>query len=146
MTASCYDMWSICLWFTKAQRNGETFRGRALQITACALQAKIVPPSESCARKESNRPGSTGVHFRACTPQQYCLCPPSVSEISFQDKKHHYTLRLSLKFCAEDLFFVLHPRICGQKARFAQLNSAPPGNKSALPSETRAKKEGKRPT
>ena len=53
------------------------FRDRApTQITAYGPQAKIVPLSEDCAPKESNRPAVTGVHFGACAPPQNTAFAP----------------------------------------------------------------------
>ena len=97
---------------TQARCLGRAFRGRAPQITACALPSKKRAP---CAQKESNRPGATRVCFGACAPPKYCLCPPSVSKVLFQDKKHECTPKLSLRFCAEDLFFVFTLEFVGKK-------------------------------
>ena len=56
--------------FRQAGATG-AFRGCAPQITACAPLARIVfPQSEGSAPKESNKPGATGVHCRACAPQK----------------------------------------------------------------------------
>ena len=59
----------------------------------CTSKSLLVPPkrevcplSEVCALKESNRPGATGVYFKASTPQNTACASKSVSKISLRKK------------------------------------------------------------
>ena len=72
------------------------------------------------------------------------LCPPSVSKVSFQDEKHEWMLRRSLRFCGEDLFFFLFftPEFVGKNRNTH--HKIPPGYERAHPSENCASKGGKR--
>ena len=80
----------------------------------------LCPPSEDCASKENNRSSGTWAYFRVCAPQN-TACAPQAWVVPFQDEKHEWTPRRSLRFRAEDpLFFGLYPWICGQEARSAR--------------------------
>ena len=62
----------------KNRCHGGAFRIRALsQITACAYQAKNVPPKHYCAPQKSNRPGATGGNFEVVTIQITARVLPS---------------------------------------------------------------------
>ena len=47
--------------------------------------------------------------FKPCAPQNTACAPEIVSVISFQEEKHEWKRRLSLRFRAKDLFLVFTP-------------------------------------
>ena len=134
----------------------------------CRPSKKWAPtPSKDRSPKQSNRSSATGVHFGACAPPKCCLCPTSLSKVSFCDEntseRHNEDLDFATKtdflvftpefkvktmtkprFQEEDLlFFVLHPCICGQRLRSAPLDPVALPPAKIVPIE--APKGGKMP-
>ena len=126
-------------------RPGSTWdiSGPCPQITACAT------PSEKCALQARIMPRNkvTGLVPLArilgtVPPPKYCLCPPSMSKVSFQDKKLECTPRVSIRFCAKDLFLVSTIEFVGKERDphhwipprpVRQYKRAPPPTKTCAP-------------
>ena len=106
----------ILLWFNPDQSPLGPFRGGATQITACAPPARNVPPKQEMCPQARIVPQTkvTGPVPLECIsglvpPQNTARAPPSVSKVSFQDEKYEWRPRRSLRFNAEDPFFVFTP-------------------------------------